>query len=149
MKRVIDKNRTDYGVSTQANTADVLTEIFRLTVPKKMVYDVYDETFLALKLYTSVPAEIGADSKLVIGVLLPGEEDMIPVGKLDYNIYANLTYAEQFNVNNQEFLRLSLERAKVTIKEDEALIIKLKSSSVVDWSQANTQIRFEIEASRI
>ena len=86
-----------------------------------------------------------ANSELYISVKIPAQDTPIEIKKFSYAPFSNLSVAEQMNVDNQEALRIDIPRGKVTIEEVEAIIIELKSSSVVSWASGKgSTIQFEV-----
>jgi len=132
-------------VAVKSNTANVKTEIFRLTAPDRIRYTLLSGTPFVIKLYDSTPTEIPANSELYISVKIPAQDTPIEIKKFSYAPFSNLSVAEQMNVDNQEALRIDIPRGKVTIEEVEAIIIELKSSSVVSWASGKgSTIQFEV-----
>jgi len=145
----ITYKRTDLGVSTSSNTANAYSTILTVTVPKGVKYTLYTDTPFVIKLYDSGGTEIANDSTLIIAGQKPGDRLPRELAEFDYRPFSVLTEAQQNNKNYQERTRVPLRTPAVTFLQDEKIIIQLKSSSVVDWTQSATAFEFEVEEDRL
>jgi hypothetical protein len=148
-KTKINYSRTDLGVATSSNVANAYTNIFVVTVPKGVRYRLYNETPFIIKLYDSAGTQIAANSKLILAAQKPGDRLPREICEFDYRPFYTLTEAEQNNVNYQERTKVVMPYPVVTFNQDEKIVIQLNSSSVVDWTQADTAFEFEVEESAI
>ena len=103
-------------------------------------------TPLLAKLKDTNGDELPSDTSIVIGIKSPSKHTPDEIAYTEYDIYQELSLAEQSNKENQDLLYLSFDKKGYRIYPDYEIYIQIKSTSQIDWS--NSQIILPIQESR-
>lgn len=141
--------------ATRANTANVLEgeEALRFTAQRGQKIFIPNKTrtrngivrglHVIMDLRTAANAVISRNSKVHVYVKRSGRELGEPVRSLPYAIWYDLSTADQRNEDFRgrlaEACDLNEERGLV-LNEDDALVFKVESADVVDWTKSYVEL---------
>lgn len=86
--------------------------------------------------------DLPTDTKLILRVLRPTDDEPQPVSVAEDNIAAwnGLTTAEQRNEENIDSVKLRLKGDRINIRDKDTLRVEVDSSTAIDW--ANSELYF-------
>ncbi len=133
------------GVSFSANIANALTTVYTVVVPDRRVYSLRDLEPLVLKLRDAASAELPESAEVVIAFRAPGMDAPQSLAKLSYRRFAQLTVADQLDVNKQAGLLVDLDEARFDFPPGYEIHIMVKSSVVA--AEANSLFELKVDSS--
>ena len=129
----LDANTT--GVSTSANTANIYTDVFAMTVQAGTNLRLKTMP-LRMKLHTPGDAELPNNAEVLIGIRVPGQKQLSELTNMSYRAFANITIEKQNSIDTaaRRMLKIDTKTGTLRVKEDRKIVIQVKSSTVVSWT---------------
>jgi len=133
-------------VTVKANAPNEKSEIFRVTCPSGLKYSLLSGRLFRIKLYDNTKTEIGRLSQLWIMIKIPLQEGLIQIGTpFGYSTWYNISKVNQLNSGYNGPLHLEIPHGFISIVEDEAIVIELKSPDIVSWAAGDgSEITFDV-----
>jgi hypothetical protein len=140
----LNLNQASDPVTFSANVAGSLTTVYKIKVPEKVVYSLYDQCLLVMQLKDSSAAQIPAVSEIVIAGIRPGRRLPVEIDGFDYRPWYSLsTISDQYDSTKNGKLHIRIDGGKLDLLENHELLIQVKSTAVVD--ESNSLFELEIE----
>lgn len=134
----LTKNSVEEGVVTQVNILNEISDVITITVQPTKSYTVFPNALFQLDLQSSVPADLPDDSEVELWIEDVAGDQPIRIRKWQLGRFNN---ADQFDANKQ--VRLDIEKS-YKLAELRKIIVKIKSSVAVDFTQATTDFRLVV-----
>ena len=134
----------DPWVTSTANIPNRLSEGVRILCPRGLAWVLPGQFKLILKLQQSGGAEMPIDTEIYFGLQIPSENKLVfPVGtRLVYHPWADLSLSQQRDKDFDASLTCDLGMDFLPVQEEEALLIQLFSSQVIDTALVRFQIPY-------
>jgi hypothetical protein len=134
-------------VTTKLNIATAETEILRVVPGENQVLIFPNNNLLNLKLVSSVPAEIGPGSVVSFWRVDATGAHQECFAQTEYTPWHNIDFSEQSKDEYREILGIGfLPKLRgvdaVRISPGYRLEIRLKATTVVDWTEADSLVWF-------
>lgn len=137
-------DRADLGVAVVDSIADVHSTIVDVTVPAGVTYILYNHAPFVIKLADGSNVALTRNGEIIIGYKGAGDTLAKELYRWDYGVFYDLSIAEQRNKNYLTQVAVSMPCPFVVAREDEHLLLQVKHATVVDISQANNIIEFNV-----
>lgn len=124
---------------TFANVADVAGIIAKWQVPDQVEWLVSSMQTVYAKLLTAVPADISADSKLVLGFLRNNQQQLgTELAQLSYSAFQSLTFADQHNSQIAKLPKWKLP--PVILRARQWVVVAVTSADVIVPANCDLEI---------
>ena len=134
----LTKQTVEEGVETFANIVNEISDIIVITVQETKSYTINPNNLFQLDLQDNTPVDLPDDTTVELWIEDVSGDQPIRIRSWQLSRFNN---ADQFDVNKQ--VRLDIDRA-YKLAELRKIIVKIKSSVVVDFSQATTDFRLVV-----
>jgi len=122
------------GIEAVDGTADHLSNVFKLKIQKGLGVVIPGRFRLVLKLLSAVSTEIPDTSQIFFGYMTP--DDSVRVVKMGseilYQPFGDLSTAQQQDRDYEASVMVDFGHEILPLIEDETLVIRVKSTAVVD-----------------
>ena len=134
-------NQLDEQVSYTPNKPGIISTVFTITVPEKVVYTIFDGAILIMKLRDAEGNEIDPTSEIIFSGIRPGRRLPVEVDGKDYRAWASLALNDQYDNNKNGAIRLEIARGRLDLLELHQFLIQVNSPDIVDLDNS----LFELE----
>jgi hypothetical protein len=147
----VSSSSAEYS-SVRSQVAGVFDEIARVKPKLGQILYVPNKTLVAgsiltgfafvLTLKDATNTELPGASEIALGILRPNSPANRPeyITKFPYQVFAGLTTSEQTNDRQKGRIAqaIDLNKHPIEIREDDELILEVKSTAVVDWTNGRS-----------
>jgi len=137
-------DRADLGVTVVDSKADIFSTIVDVKTPAGVDYILSNRTPMVIKLADGSNVPLTRNGEIIIGFMGAGDTLVKELYRWDYGVFYDLDIAEQRNKNYRDQVAISMPWPFAIAREDEHFIIQVKHATVVDISQANNIIEFNV-----
>lgn len=137
-------DRADLGVTVVDSKADVFSTIVDVKTPAGVKYVLTNHTPMVIKLADGSNVPLTRNGEIIIGFMGSGDTLVKELYRWDYGVFYDLDIADQRNKNYRDQVAISMAWPFAVAREDEHLILQVYHATVVDISQANNIIEFNV-----
>jgi len=134
-------NHLDEQVTFTPNKPGIISTVFAIKVPEKVVYTIFDGAVLVMKLRDAEGKEIDPTSEIVFAGIRPGRRLPVEIDGKDYRAWASLPLNDQYDNNKNAAIRLEIARGRLDLLETHQFLIQVNSPDIVDLDNS----LFELE----
>lgn len=134
-------NHLDHNVTFTENVPNVMSRLFAIRIPEKVIYTIRSGAALVMKLRNQNGDQIDPTSEITFAAIRPGRRLPTEIDGKDYRPWHSLPLNDQYDGNKNQQIRLEIVRGRLDLLELHEFIIMIDSPDVVDLDNS----LFELE----